>query len=210
MIITAIDGMPLTDSSSFSDALKDLEAGDTTSLTIYQDGSSQNVDIVLANRADFTQKEKDEGAGYIGVNTLSTNPDIFNPFESSKRLGWGSALFIYIVLPFQGLSPIQSPVTGFYEVTGAWAAIPAPLFWILANALYWLFWINLMLGMTNALPAVPLDGGYLVRDWLETAIRKMKANMRAEDTERAARNVSYLIALFILGLILWQLIGPRI
>lgn len=210
MIITVVDGMPLTGSAAFSEALENLKAGDTVALSIYSQGSPEEVSIVLADRYDFTNIDEDRGRGYIGVSTVSTSPDIFNPFEARKSLGWGNALFIYVLMPFQGLSPLAPPLTDFYEVTGAWSFIPAQLFWFLANAVYWVFWISLMLGMTNALPAVPLDGGYLVRDWLEAVIRKLKGSMRAEDRERTARNVSYLIALFILGLILWQLIGPRI
>ncbi|MFQ5837766.1 MAG: site-2 protease family protein [Thermoplasmata archaeon] len=210
MIITYVDGKRIVDRSDFSAALAEAEAGDSVTISVYASGEMKDVSIVLADRYDFTGLEEDRGRGYVGVSTVSTNPDIFNPQESRKRLGMGNALFVYLLLPFQGLSPVQPPLTDFYEVTGAWGLLPPQIFWIIANAIYWLFWINLMLGMTNALPAVPLDGGYLFRDWLEAAITKIKANMRADDREKVARNISYLIALMILALILWQMIGPRI
>lgn len=209
-IITAVDGVPVPDAAAFSEVLGGTEAGQRISLTVYEDGSTQTVPLTLANRADFTNRDVDEGRGYVGVATIGTSTDIFNPLEFRKSVGLGSALLLYTFLPFQGLSPIQPPLTDFYEVTGAWGALPYPLFWILANAVYWLFWINLMLGMTNALPAVPLDGGYLVRDWLDAALKRLRVRLGAEAREIMARNVSYLIALFILGLILWQLIGPRL
>ncbi len=209
MVMTTIDGVQLNRSSDFSAIMESTNAGDTITLGILAEGVRREVEVTLADRYEFTGLEGDRGKGYLGVGT-PPNPDIFNPLESSGRLGWGSALFIYIVLPFQGLAPVQAPLTGFYEVSGVWSALPTDLFWLLANAAYWLFWINLMLGMTNALPAVPLDGGYLFRDWLDAAIQKFRANMRSEDREKAARNVSYAIALLILALILWQLIGPRI
>ncbi len=177
-------------------------------LPVHREGTTQTLLVTLANRADFI--EGAEEGGYLGVTTISTNPAIFNPLEARKTVGLGNALFLYILLPFQGISPIQSPLTDFYEVTGAWAGLPTPVFWVLANAVYWLFWINLMLGMTNALPAVPLDGGYLVRDWLDAALKRLRRGLGAEAREAVARNVSYFIALFILGLILWQLIGPRL
>lgn len=212
MIITAVDGSPVPDGFAFQEVLADLEAGEQVTLTVFSQGTIEDRPLTLADRYDFTSMptEEDRGKGFIGVTTVSTSPDIFNPLESSKSVGWLSALFIYILMPFQGLSPIQSPLTEFYEVTGIWSILPADIFWVLANAVYWLFWINLMLGMTNALPAVPLDGGYLMRDWLDSAIRKLKGSLGPEARERAARNVSYFIALIILGLILWQLIGPRL
>lgn len=119
-------------------------------------------------------------------------------------------MLLFIIFPFNGLMPVQPPLTEFYAITGAWAILPPSLFWVLANSIYWLFWINLMLGMTNALPAVPLDGGYLFRDWTEGAIKRFRRGMKAEARARVARNLSYVLALFILALILWQLIGPRI
>ncbi len=210
MIIVAINGTPVRDGVVFTEVLSQFNASETIALSLFHQGALEERNLVLANRYDFTGVQEDDGRGYIGVNTVSTNPDIFNPLESSRRLGWGGALFVYILLPFQGLSPMQPPITEFYEVTGFLGALPPDLFWITANAVYWLFWLSLMLGMTNALPAVPLDGGYLFRDWLDSAIKKLKAGMRAEDRERIARIVSYVVALFILALILWQLIGPRI
>ena len=90
------------------------------------------------------------------------------------------------------------------------AAIPAPAFWLIANALYWLFWLNLMLGATNALPAIPLDGGYIFKDALEAIVSKVRAGLSAERRERIAKNVSYFFALMILSLVVWQIIGPRI
>jgi membrane-associated protease RseP (regulator of RpoE activity) len=210
MIITHVDGKPVLSQADFFSILEGLNAGDSVLISTYESGVVRDVSINLADRYDFTGVEEDRGRGYIGVSTISTNPDIFNPLESRKRLGLGSALFFYLLLPFQGLSPVQPPLTEFYEVAGAWGVLPPELFWTLANAAYWLFWINLMLGMTNALPAVPLDGGYLFRDWLVAAISRIKANMGAEDREKVAKSISYLIALAILALILWQMIGPRI
>ncbi|HHO57275.1 MAG TPA: hypothetical protein ENJ70_01835 [Thermoplasmatales archaeon] len=32
------------------------------------------------------------------------------------------------------------------------------------NLLYWIFWLNFAVGTFNALPAMPLDGGYIFRD----------------------------------------------
>ncbi len=210
MIILAINGTAVQDGVAFTEVLRQFSPGETIRLSLYNQGTMEERDLTLARRSDFTGQKEDENRGYIGVSTVSTNPDIFNPLESSKRLGWSGALFVYIALPIQGLSPIQPSTTEFYEVTGVWGALPGPAFWVMANAAYWVFWISLMLGMTNALPAVPLDGGYLFRDWLEAGIKRLKGGMKAEDRERVVRNVSYVVAIFILALILWQLIGPNI
>lgn len=210
MIITEVDGVAVEDPATFSQVLQGLGAGDEVTVSVYSGGTTRTLSLTLADRSDFTGEPADEGRGYLGVAVVSTSPDIFNPLASSQRIGWPAALFLFMLLPFQGLMPIQPPLTEFYAVTGGWAFLPLPLFWILANVVYWLFWINLMLGMTNALPAVPLDGGYLFRDWLSAGIAKVRRGMGPEAREEAARKVSYFVALFILALIVWQLIGPRL
>ena len=222
MILTHLDGIALESDAQFREVLGQMAAGQVVSLTLFRDQGSFTQQITLADRIDFfPDQEGGRGKGFLGVGTISTNPeasfrtpsafpDVFNPFVSSQRLGVGGAAFLYLLFPFSGLSPIQPPLEDFYVVTGAWALFPAPAFFILANTIYWLFWINLMLGLTNALPAVPLDGGYLFRDWAEAGLRRIRKGMKAEAAARVARNLSYVAALSILALILWQLIGPRI
>ena len=67
-----------------------------------------------------------------------------------------------------------------------------------------------MLGMTNALPAVPLDGGYLFRDWLDSIIEKVKKDSSEKQRQRYVTMITYTLAIFVLALIVWQLLGPRI
>ncbi|MCJ2531216.1 MAG: site-2 protease family protein [Candidatus Thermoplasmatota archaeon] len=210
MIITHIDGDAVETAARFTEVLGQKTAGQVLFVDIFQNEGSFTRQITLADRFDFTDQEADRGKGFIGVGTVSTNPDIFNPIVSSQRLGIGAASLLFILFPFSGMMPMQPPLTDFYTLTGAWAIFPTTAFFVLANTIYWLFWINLMLGMTNALPAVPLDGGYLFRDWVEAGLKRIRRGMKAEAAARIARNLSYVVALFILALILWQLIGPRI
>ena len=46
------------------------------------------------------------------------------------------------------------------------------VFWILMYIVYWTFWLNLVLGVSNALPAVPFDGGFLFRDGVDWLLEK--------------------------------------
>ena len=64
---------------------------------------------------------------------------------------------------------------------------------------YWLFWLNFALGLMNLLPIVPLDGGYV---FLNTPL--LQKNKKARDAIVTA------VSLFVLFLILWELIIPRI
>jgi len=122
----------------------------------------------------------------------------------------------YIALPFLGYSPAEPPMTDLYEISGVLGALPTDLYWILLNSLYWVFWLNLMVGIFNALPAVPLDGGYIFKDLLKGMFerrnrrleRANKKTVPEEKMDRLVFQVSAYISLLVLFLILWQLIGP--
>jgi len=45
--------------------------------------------------------------------------------------------------------------------------VPFPQFWMLIQLLFWCGWFNLVVGTFNALPLVPLDGGYILKEGVD-------------------------------------------
>jgi membrane-associated protease RseP (regulator of RpoE activity) len=230
MMIYSFNGTDISDHDSFSAAVEDSDAGQNVSIGIYENGGTRTIYLTLADRYNFTDELNDTGKGYLGVRTVlvftvmgttrtlevKNGPDFFNPFADVRDARhFTGSLFAYIGLPLlrvsgESMSPFPNWFTQFYEVEGFWSFLPADSFWILANIIYWIFWLNLMLGLTNVLPAVPLDGGYIFRDGLESVLERARPDMTAEKRGSFVRYVSYFLALLILALILWQIIGPRI
>jgi len=114
----------------------------------------------------------------------------------------------YISFPLLGLSPVPEEITGLYEISGPLSVLPTNAFWLLANSIYWVFWLNLLLGLFNALPAVPLDGGYLFKDAVEALSERLGLNEKTG--EKLSSGVTYALALLVLFLLMWSMIGPRI
>lgn len=126
----------------------------------------------------------------------------------ARPLESGGALLYYVGLPFYALRgefPLAEPFQDYYATP-----FHAPTFWVLANTFYWLFWINLMLGLTNALPLVPLDGGHMFKDLIGGWLHRASPTMSAERRDGIARRISTVMALLILGLILAQFLAPMI
>ena len=201
-VITALNDTPTRTQAEFLAARALTRPGKNVSVDAWKAGATQRYWVVLGNAS---------GTPILGIRTVETTTAFYHPFTDSGRFGGApGSLLLFISLPFTGYIPLQSPTTDFYHLTGPWAVVPEPVFYLLANALYWLFWLNLMLGATNALPAVPLDGGFVFKDGVEAILARFRRGLPAEKRDRVVRGVSYAFALLILALILWQIIGPRL
>lgn len=254
MIMVSFNGIHVDEYQDFSSAVSNTRANQTVLVGIYNPDMPDEVEIhtaMLTDKSLATEKEEDEGKGYLGINTMTVSTAYYHPISGADELGgYARSMSMYIVLPLQRLSPVSGATQNFYEVTGFWSFLPDNVFWIIANAFYWLFWLNLMVGLTNALPAVPLDGGYIFRDWLDSWFRKRRRSKNRNTIDRLKHRVAkdvgsgavprqeekavyekglknfwkkenqarmktvdritIALALFILFLILWQVIGPRV
>ncbi|MEM3851558.1 MAG: site-2 protease family protein [Methanomassiliicoccales archaeon] len=118
-----------------------------------------------------------------------------------------TSLLDFVVQPFEGLSPIPS---GLAANLLAYGTTQSSLFWIGANISYWIFWINLWVGLFNMLPAIPLDGGYLFRDNLTLLLRRIMGKNSEGQRERIARSVTTFFSFLVFFLILWQFAAIRL
>ena len=206
-VITSVNGTPVHTVNDFIAALTLVRVNTTIRVIAYNPANGQDTPYNVTP----VERNPTTGRAILGIYSFDVSTDYYHPLTNPDKFGGvARAILAYISLPFSGYSPIDAPATHFYQIQGPAAAIPAPLFWLFANALYWLFWLNLMLGATNALPAVPLDGGYLFKDGIEGLVSRLRKGIPTEQRDRIVRGVSYTFAFLILGLVLWQLIGPRI
>ncbi|MGB0652680.1 MAG: site-2 protease family protein [Thermoplasmatota archaeon] len=83
-------------------------------------------------------------------------------------------------------------------------------YWITLNLVFWIFWINLMVGLTNILPMVPLDGGHIFRDAVGGIVQKLRPNMDPDRRTKIVGSAAAAISFLVLGMFLLQIFGPRI
>ncbi len=202
-IIYSIDNVSMDNITAFFNFMNSTHEGEEIYLKCY-DGKFYNVSITLADKYAFTDNEEDKGKGFIGIMAAELDmlcvgtsfyPNMYNPFKTN--------IFFFLSLPFHGLSPFPSQLASLYNV-------PLPIiFWVLLNSFYWIFWLNFALGTFNALPAIPLDGGYIFKDGVEYLLKRIK-KLKKEKVEKLAENIASLTSWIILLAILSILIIPRI
>jgi membrane-associated protease RseP (regulator of RpoE activity) len=169
--------------------------------------------------------EQTKGKGYLGLTTSYLALDVRDVNDFSDSLAYPvisadssferrSNIFQYAIgLPMDLSSqilPFHSPIIDLYEVKGPLGILPTELFWTMANAFYYLFWINILVGTFNALPMKPLDGGYVFKDGLDSIVKRVKRGISETKREKYVNMLSNFIAFFFFLLILWTLIIPWI
>jgi len=226
MSITALNGPPLGEDGSntsviktnqdFLDTMGRTHAQQEVRLNWYWSGDFYEADVELWDKGEVYGDEY-SGQGYLGAGSYLTYevpageyPEaLAHPMDyADDASSFRNMTFLYISLPFAKLQPPSPDVTQAFEVTGSMAFMGDTVFWVIANLLYWIFWLNIMVGIFNALPAIPLDGGYIFRDGISWLLEKLNPTRQASELDTTATKVTVALSVLILFLILWQFIGP--
>lgn len=234
MLLLSLNDTEITSMDGLTEVMSETHAGQVVNVTVMAydpvadafEVDSDVAQITLSDKYEFYSSyypdENDPsyagrgylGGGFIMLGLECREPEYYadllaHPFRGDSTIGDFSMSWLRLIaLPFLDLAPLRSPVTDLYDPGGAFSWLPDDAFWILTNSVYWIFWLNLMLGLTNVLPAVPLDGGYLFRDGMDYALSRVSKDSTKEQREKTTGRLTLALALLVLFLILWQLIGP--
>jgi membrane-associated protease RseP (regulator of RpoE activity) len=207
-IIVSINGTATTSYTLFENALADTHPGEVVTVVYY---SSAQGRLVTSN-VTLAPSPTVAGRGFLGVAVTFLTPSdlrttLIWPLGSSS--GPATGAIDWLVLPLATLEPISGSTTAFYHLNGPAAANPSA-FWIAANILYWLAWLNLLLGASNALPLVPLDGGLLFRDFAASIAARFRRGWTEAHLEEFAGRAVTVSSLVVLLLLVWQFVVPRL
>jgi membrane-associated protease RseP (regulator of RpoE activity) len=206
IIITDINGTSIQNQSVFYQVMGNTVAGQDISVSFVQADTKATKHVTLADKSIFSKNQSHRGQGYLGIGTTEVhtvflqilqNP--FNTFPDGFILFYALPLWGY----FQGYNPIAAPYTDSYIITGPLGFLPDPLFWVIINAMYWVFWLNLAVALFNVLPMVPLDGGFLFNDSIKGLVKRVKKDVTEEQSSKIVKNISIILSFFILLLIIF-------
>jgi membrane-associated protease RseP (regulator of RpoE activity) len=201
-IIFAIDNTSVSSLADISAVLATTKANQTITLHGEYRGTPQTYDITLTSiPPDLAGSLLVSGSdsGFIGVSfsepSVLTNA-LHTLMYPSSPLGAAGSLLTFIALPFSSIA--GSAALSFLIVdTPDPAILAAPFtgFWEIIHILYWCAWINILLGIFNALPLGPFDGGQMLRESLRSWFVS-----RGKDEKTAfsiCRSISYVLVLLI-------------
>jgi membrane-associated protease RseP (regulator of RpoE activity) len=210
-VITSVGGEPVTNVNDFSSAMEGFSPGDEAVIEVQRDGETVPLDVTFGESPRF------EGA-FLGISYITTAQQIgvtpynidypYSLLTSLNPIDW--AISIYLPLgAIVGLTPFfgfDGFVLNFYEITGP-LAILGGAFWLIPNVLYWSAWVNFNLGLFNCIPALPLDGGHILKEGFKKALSPVS---EGESLEKLAGTIAGAVAVVMFGSMILMIVAPRV
>ena len=198
-VIISINQSTVADLDDFSLAMDGLSAGDSTEMIIvkHDSGETETISVQLT---DKHQHYLDNGAseewleamgikpgdafvGVIGLASGTAGIDrIAGPLAPGVEASWGAKalatpiqIMTTIAIPVDNMGTAINPVEeGMLAAGEGWLAsilgVEGMLF--IVHLMFWLVWVNLLLGFFNLIPMLPFDGGHIFRDAIRGIIKR--------------------------------------
>ena len=202
-VITSINGTEISDAEDFANLMEELSAGQIVPMEVvrYSSGETETLMVNLTDKYEYyldlgyeedvlESMDVEQGDAFLGVQNLAggtagvdrlagwAHPD----FETSG-LGYIISVPIntlqILITPFEyqgvAIHPAQEEML---DSGDGWLASTIGLSGLLflINLLFWLIWVNILLGLTNLFPMIPFDGGHLFKDMVHgimSGVRKL-------------------------------------
>jgi len=208
-VLTYLYSITITDSSGhthepsiihnandFLDTMKETSGGDkavVTTVTVSSDGS--DIETVVHEEVTLTSSGSQ---GYLGISVSNSGFTMMTPelmmttatdpfYNCTDAFSYVEGFLRYLSGPINGLDPIPNAITWWYD------APAGDITWVVVKILYWLFWLDILLAISNALPAYPFDGGFLFEggiNWLLEKLGIKDAERRKKLTGSVASSVT--------------------
>jgi membrane-associated protease RseP (regulator of RpoE activity) len=158
-VLVSVDNVRINSTADLSALLANKTLGDVVQVTVDRGEKWQNRFSTVVN---LTVSENRTVMG-VSVGDLLTEERLKN-YQASTI----DKLSIYLVPPAlaSGLVPFSDSLASFYT---SWLG---PQWSVLANGLFWLWFVNVNVAVFNALPIYPLDGGRMFNVALKSAIKR--------------------------------------
>ena len=191
-IVTAVNGVPVNSRADVSTILNTTKPGNPLTLTVEKDKIVKDYPLTLSA---WPGDVPDRTSGFMGVEyydgaaVMSVIQGMLSPI----------GFFQFLIVPFANDSGVQflrilafeTPDTIYYQV-------PFEGFWGVVHLLFWCAWININVGIFNAIPMIPLDGGYIFKEGVD---RLFDRRGLLKYSSYVTGAVSYLMLIVLVSLI---------
>jgi membrane-associated protease RseP (regulator of RpoE activity) len=137
----------------------------------------------------------EQGKGILGIGVTNLTPDAGSVLDRYKGAFSSNPLALLLPPTIQeGLVPYSDLMTPRYESS------IGPIWSPMANMLFWLWFVNFNVGIFNALPIGPLDGGQLYGSLIE---KKVKSQI-------LAKNAATMLTIIMVAIVAASILLPYV
>ncbi|MGP8331089.1 MAG: site-2 protease family protein [Methanosarcinaceae archaeon] len=227
MHMVKIDNTSMHSAEDFIFFMNSTQAGQTIYIEVLpanqtlEQGSTVDFAVELAQYPDKTGEKGFLGIFYgsdgikstslgISVSEFPANTYLRLLKSIPSRLDEVSGWIIIFGLPITGFAGEGFPgfsgtFAQFYQSVGWAEPLGIGIFWI-ANTLLWIGWLNFYVGLFNCLPAVPLDGGHVFRDYTQSFLHRITND--ETKAQRLSDSIAATFSLMVLASFLLMIFGP--
>ncbi|MFC7227908.1 site-2 protease family protein [Salinirubellus salinus] len=223
VVVTHIGGERTLDHAALSTVLDGFGPGDEVEVVGYVDGERETWTVTLGEQNDEAFLGVTVARGVTGMTVDDFGTDPYPAAQFLGILGGGDGggidspiqrAVVTLSLPFlsatggagYSFAGFNGAVANFYTATGPLSVLGTGAVLLLANVLYWMAWINLIIGQFNCVPAYPLDGGHLLRTSTEAIVSRLPV----PDPRSVTSAVTTTVTLVMLGGLFVVIFGPRL
>lgn len=236
-VITHADGEAMADRAAFTAFLDSHQAGDNITLTLLSlpddsgNREAREVSLTLADQYEYQMELGTDpaileaygiskGDAFLGVVGLASNDRgatrLAGPLATEAPKDPVSLLFGLAIQPIQLIfSPLNYKGEIMHEREAQLLTSETLLSDEVADALmhflFWVTWMNVLLGFANLIPLLPFDGGHLMRDRLHdyfSFFGRFFGNPHPMKIHNAANRVSGMSSLILFGMMILIIVIP--
>ena len=239
-IIIRIDGVTISNYSEFSEQMKLLSAGDEVTLTKLSHPNSdglrtvRDISVTLGDRHDYyidrcegdlvciedtesilADSGIEKGDAFLGVSNLRSTDSTVHMYSNitSSKLGFFLAPLGMIGIPiaYDGQTMLLEEREMMRAGDGVIASsLGTDGMLMLFDFLFWMVWINFLLGFANLIPMIPFDGGHIVKDGVHSVLSRLAKGVNPLRIESIAGRISSMSSFVILFIVMMPIILPRL
>jgi membrane-associated protease RseP (regulator of RpoE activity) len=163
-LIRDINGIPVSNRDEVASLLNNTKPGDEITLSGENKGTIATYSLKLTS---WPKEMGDHTNGFMGVTYYDSAlvKEQFGLFHEPIGLIILLAIPIYTITDPASWS--QFSLLTIDTVDAIMWQVPFPQYWTVIQLLFWCGWFNLVVGTFNALPLVPLDGGYILKEGVD-------------------------------------------
>lgn len=164
-VVTSVNGVPVASRDDVSVILNATRPGDAAVLSVEKGGAVADYSLTLAKWPE----EMNRTSGFMGVQYYDGTAIKTAILSMLSPLGF----LQFLVIPFDMSTGSQFlRILAFDSPDQQYYAVPFYGYWGVVHLLFWCGWININVGIFNAIPMVPLDGGYILKEGVDRLLER--------------------------------------